>query len=240
MKVDSANLKRQKSSGFEALAIDKSHSMMYGEAIKMPRLLATDADHLKELATIRQSWEGKGLVSLFAVSENPHITIGQKISVKVPSDSGKGDKKYSKFGDYIVIRVVHEMSGTGVYQNVFEAIPANVPMPPPNPHRGRVHATLETALVKKNNDPEKLGRVKVQFVWQKDNQMTPWVRVAVPQAGDETGVHFIPDINDEVFVGFENGNPEKPVVLGGLYHGKATANHWKNDNNLKKGFRTKS
>ncbi len=73
-------------------------------------------------------------------------------------------------------------------------------------------------IVTQNNDPEKLGRIKIKFPWVSDNNETDWTRVAVPMAGIERGVYFIPEIEDEVLVAFEHGDINRPLVIGALWN----------------------
>ena len=77
-------------------------------------------------------------------------------------------------------------------------------------------------LVSNNQDPDKLGRVKLRFPWLSDSLETSWVRVAVPMAGKQRGFYFLPEVNDEVLVAFEHGQIEFPYVLGALWNGKDT------------------
>ncbi|WP_282057310.1 phage baseplate assembly protein V, partial [Maribacter luteus] len=64
-----------------------------------------------------------------------------------------------------------------------------------------------------NADPNGLGRIKVQFPWQKPmGTSTPWIKMATPYSGSGKGFYFIPEKDEEVLVGFEGDNPEKPFV----------------------------
>jgi uncharacterized protein involved in type VI secretion and phage assembly len=76
---------------------------------------------------------------------------------------------------------------------------------------------VSVAVVTDNNDPDKLGRVKIRFRTQK-RQRDVWARVAVPMAGRERGTYFLPEINDEVLVAFENADPAHPYVIGALWN----------------------
>jgi type VI secretion system secreted protein VgrG len=71
------------------------------------------------------------------------------------------------------------------------------------------------------------GRVKVKFRWDpadnEDENSSCWLRVMQPWAGPARGVSVVPRIGDEVVVGFADGNPDHPFVLGGLYNGEAKA-----------------
>jgi len=92
-----------------------------------------------------------------------------------------------------------------------------------------------------NADPEGLGRIRVQFPWQKImGEMTPWIRIVTPHAGGDKGFHFIPEIDEEVLVGFEGGNAEHPYMLGSLYNGTGKASQFQSDANDIKAIRTRS
>jgi uncharacterized protein involved in type VI secretion and phage assembly len=75
-------------------------------------------------------------------------------------------------------------------------------------------------IVTDNNDPDKLGRVKVKFPWLADDYESFWSRLVQLGAGPDSGGMFIPEVDDEVLVGFENGDISRPYVIGGLWNGK--------------------
>lgn len=75
------------------------------------------------------------------------------------------------------------------------------------------------ALVTDVKDPDKLGRVKVKFPWLDDQYVSGWARVVYQGAGQNRGWLVPPEVNDEVLVGFELQDFDRPVVLGGLYNG---------------------
>ena len=75
-------------------------------------------------------------------------------------------------------------------------------------------------VVTNNKDPDGLGRVKTSLPWMADQVETDWARVVTPMAGSGRGIYFLPEVNDEVLVAFEHGNPDTPYVLGGLWNGK--------------------
>jgi uncharacterized protein involved in type VI secretion and phage assembly len=76
-------------------------------------------------------------------------------------------------------------------------------------------------------------------MWQ-DPNMTPWIRMVSPHAGDDKGFYFVPEIGEEVLVAFEGGNAEKPYVIGSLWHGKAKPESWTDEENNVKAIRTRS
>lgn len=87
---------------------------------------------------------------------------------------------------------------------------------------GRVEATagLVPAIVSDVRDPQKLGRVKLTFPWLAKDFVTGWARVAQPGAGKQRGALILPEVGDEVVVGFAHGDVDWPYVLGGLHNGK--------------------
>jgi uncharacterized protein involved in type VI secretion and phage assembly len=67
-------------------------------------------------------------------------------------------------------------------------------------------------------DPMALGRVQVQLPFIDSLDLSPWARVAQPMAGVAHGTYFIPSINDEVLVAFEQGDLNAPYVIGSLWN----------------------
>ncbi|GAL64992.1 phage baseplate assembly protein V [Algibacter lectus] len=55
----------------------------------------------------------------------------------------------------------------------------------------------------------------MQFPWQKPTgETTPWIRVVTPHGGGDKGFHFIPEVGEEVLIGFEGANAERPYMMG--------------------------
>jgi type VI secretion system secreted protein VgrG len=140
---------------------------------------------------------------------------------------------------YLLTRIDHwgwapEMKGraedeedAGVpYRNRFEVVPLPVPFRPPRiTRRPRVHG-VQTAIVVGPAGEEIYtdahARVKVQFHWdrlgKKDDKSSCWVRVAQIWAGEAWGGLFLPRIGHEVVVAFEEGDPDRPLIVGRVYH----------------------
>src|SRR5204863_851322 len=79
------------------------------------------------------------------------------------------------------------------------------------------------ALVSDIKDPDGQGRVKVTLPWSPDPsgaEYAAWARLATLMGGNKRGSWFIPDVDDEVLVCFEAGDPRRPYVVGALWHGK--------------------
>ena len=85
---------------------------------------------------------------------------------------------------------------------------------------GRAEATLGLVrgTVSENADPDELGRVKVWFAWLDDQYSSAWAPVAQLGAGPASGTFFLPAVGDEVLVGFEHGQVDRPIVVGGLFN----------------------
>ena len=118
-------------------------------------------------------------------------------------------------GVYGLTRVEHQWRPEG-YWNTFECTPwkqyRNPQPPAQRDWQGVVAARVE------HNDPKKMGRLRVQFFWQGDGA-THWVRMISPHAGPGRGLMFMPEVGDEVAVAFEDGDPERPIILGSLWNG---------------------
>lgn len=78
------------------------------------------------------------------------------------------------------------------------------------------------ALVSDIKDPDGQGRIKITLPWSPDTgseRYEAWARLATLMAGNNRGTWFIPDVNDEVLVVFEAGDPRRPYVVGALWNG---------------------
>jgi uncharacterized protein involved in type VI secretion and phage assembly len=115
--------------------------------------------------------------------------------------------------------------------------------PPPN-KQSRIEGIM-VAKVKNNiNDPEGLGRIQVAFPELSDGDFSRWARVITFMAGrslsESWGGYFLPDIGDEVFVAFEQGDINRPVVVGSVWNGKARPPEVNKDHNARKMIKTKT
>lgn len=161
-------------------------------------------------------------------TDQPEITVGSVVSI-----TGKSDGQQFDYGTYFVTRVHHYYSGNDRYTNSFQAIPDTHTGFPYNARVQEPFAGPVPAVVKENNDPKKLGRVRVKFLWHQD-ALSPWIRCVTSYSGKDRGFYFVPEVNEEVLVDFESGNPDYPIVVGSLYHGKNDfAEHYDADNRYK-------
>jgi type VI secretion system secreted protein VgrG len=117
-------------------------------------------------------------------------------------------------------------AGDSKYENCFEAIPASAQYRPDRDTRRAVVRGSQTAFVVGPKGEEiytdQLGRVKVQFHWdrkgQRDEKSSCWIRVMQPWAGMGYGQMWIPRVGTEVVVDFLEGDPDRPIITGCLYN----------------------
>ncbi|HOZ51498.1 MAG TPA: phage baseplate assembly protein V [Chitinophagaceae bacterium] len=169
------------------------------------------------------------LILFSASSRNANIKLGSTIKVV---DGNKSS-------EYIITQIQHNCSTAESYSNHFSGVPASVQVPPYTNPNYNPRCDSQSAIVKENEDPDGHDRIKVHFPWQQSNEKTPWIRIQNPYAGKDKGFRFIPEVGEEVLIGFENGNAEKPYVIGAMYHAAASSGHNREGNHIKI-FRSKS
>jgi phage protein D/phage baseplate assembly protein gpV len=80
--------------------------------------------------------------------------------------------------------------------------------------------TLMVGIVTNNKDPKKWGRVKVQLPTLTEEHESNWARIVSMGAGAGRGFDCLPEVDDEVLVGFEHGDIHRPYIIGGVWNGK--------------------
>jgi type VI secretion system secreted protein VgrG len=134
------------------------------------------------------------------------------------------------------------------YRNEFLAIAADVMFRPPLNHRKPRLLGSQTAVVTGPEGEEihcdELGRVKVQFHWdrdgQRDDNSSCWLRVSSSWAGNGYGAVAIPRVNMEVLVTFLEADPDKPLITGCLYHAEHPVPYELPANKTRSTFKTMS
>ena len=166
------------------------------------------------------------------------LKIGSVISLNDYFFQTKESNNSQEIANLMITEIAHYTEVGGEYINSFTAYPVKSEYPPYFQSDIFPVSSAQRAKVMDNKDPKKIGRIRVQFLWQEEqdpNLMTPWIRIAQPHGGDYKGFYFIPEIGEEVMVDFENGNAEKPFVVGTLYHcnQKPKPSHVDDDNVIK-------
>lgn len=172
------------------------------------------------------------MVVLSGSSQNPKLKIGATVSLR---DVELGEN----YGKYVITNLSHEIGQGGAYVNYFEAIPKEVATPPLSTLSEPPFCETQLATVTEVDDKDRLGRVKVKFLWQEGSEeKSPWIRVASSYSGKDKGFYVIPEVGDQVLVAFENNHPASPYVLTGMYNGEAKP-EWFDEGNRYKGFKSK-
>lgn len=154
------------------------------------------------------------LTFLSGESGNGFLKTGTFAEIKCIKHDGQGNTDYGK---YLITSVHHEMDNILTYRNSFTAVPAESSIPEnTNPYFVR-KSSNQLAIVKDNKDPEKLGRVKISFHWMEGRQSTPWIKIITPYSHKNAGFYFVPPVHSRVIAGFEDGDVEKPYILGNLF-----------------------
>lgn len=129
-------------------------------------------------------------------------------------------------GDSYISAIKHSINGgkwqttatIGMSQESFReknslSTPGNV-----SSSKGALIHGLQTGIVKKiNEDPENLFRVQVKIPILGDDSDPVWARLATFYAGNEIGAYFMPEVDDEVILGFMDDVPSAPIILGSLF-----------------------
>ena len=159
-----------------------------------------------------------------AESQVPTLRVGSVVSLYSSFLERVGNLSEESLGDFIIIEITHEVSQGSYYKNRFKAIPATLKALP-SPKVRMPLAETQMATVLSNADPEGKGRVRVRMNWQTDGMQTGWVRVMTPDGGSSSDVKsnrgfvFIPEVGDQVLLGFRHGDPARPYVMGSLFNG---------------------
>lgn len=148
--------------------------------------------------------------------------------------------------DWLVIAVSHEYDGEH-YRNRFTAIPkATLYRPQSSTPVPFMHTQTATVVGKSGEEiwTDKLGRVKVQFPWDRegknDETSSCWLRVATAWSGNGFGAQFVPRIGQEVVVSFIDGDPDKPLITGCVYNGANALPYALPANQTQSGIKTHS
>lgn len=136
---------------------------------------------------------------------------------------------------HVVREVSHAVQDTSAlnngsafsYTNSFSALPNTIPwrepMGTPRPRMEGLHTAIVVGRDGEEIHTDDHGRIKIRFPWDWRSDSTvdsaSWTRVVQPWAGNHWGAQFIPRVGTEVAVAFMDSDPDRPIVVGGLYNG---------------------
>jgi type VI secretion system secreted protein VgrG len=203
----------------------------------------------KRTAGIRMEQEAVACLVVRGVSNCSQFTAGHQFTL---------DKHFNANGPYVLVGVEHRAiqsadtssagSGPGFqYYNRFTCIPSALPFRSPRVTAKPFVQGTQTAVVVGDGGEictDKYGRVKVQFHWdregERDSDSSCWVRVGTPWAGRNWGMIHIPRVGQEVIVAFEEGDPDRPIIIGSVYNYEMMPPYTLPDNRTQSGLRTRS
>lgn len=149
------------------------------------------------------------------------------------------------------IRGTYESDGneaTFDYRNSFRCIPHETPFRPTRSMAKPIISGAQTAVVTgppgEEIHPDKYGRVKVQFYWdrygKKDDTSSCWIRVSQVHASSGWGYMDIPRVGEEVIVTFLEGDPDRPIITGRVYNAENMPPFSLPDGKTRRGNKTKT
>lgn len=224
----------ENSNNFLNLAAQKGKELIKSRPVVVPSPLnVEDKGALDEIAEKRKTETAARTIYVRGVAKTSAPRIGRLLTILMPD----GLSTNSQLGTYRIIKVSHVIDENHHYHCEFEGISSSLKYFPTPELKMPVVSSI-MGIVIKNTDPEGLGRVKVEFPFAKDRVSNTWLRVMTPNAGSSQnvsknrGMVFIPEEGDQVMVGFEFGDPNRPYVMGSMFHGLNTEGG-KEDNHIK-------
>lgn len=207
-------------------AFDSSLALFTAPAVQRVEPRITNKGELDTYFQRKQQSDSAASSFITGESDCRILTVGSIIDVHTAIHTGIGIHVKNSIGTYIITEITHVAGMGDSYQNYFTALPSSIPtLPCPDVPLPVAHT--QQAVVVSNEDPKKLGRVQVKMNWQTGPMQTSWIRVLTPDAGTSDkvatnrGFVFIPEKGDQVMVAFRYDDPNRPFVLGSLFHGKS-------------------
>ena len=205
------------------VASERSQDLTEIKSPKVPlEVPVGDKSTLDEIVDRKKSRTAAQTVVLIAEAKTYEACVGRLVDISL----AEGISTKQSLGTYRVIKSTHIIDQNHRYKNYFEAVPSTLKtMPVPEIDMPLVHSIVAT--VRDNADPKGLGRIQVDFPFA-SNHSHSWLRVMSPDAGasdkvsKSRGMMFIPEVGDQVMVGFEFSDPNRPYVMGSMFHGKNT------------------
>lgn len=171
----------------------------------------------------QKSASGSEAVNVFSVSGNTTVPFLHPGCVADVQMRKQDSNETSYFTRIMITESEHEIDTIGHYKGSFVGIAADTGFLP-KPEFTIPKAEPQTATVISNTDPEGQGRIQVRFDWQ-TNDTTHFIRMMSPDAGgtdqitQNRGYVAIPEVGDQVMVNFVHSHPDRPFVMGGMFHG---------------------
>lgn len=202
----------------------RSKELTEKRPVRTPLLLnVEDKGSLDELVKRNKVTTASQTVYIKGSAKTCAPRIGRLLTIRMPENMPGA----TNLGTYRIVKVCHVIQEDGSYECTFEGIPSALKFFPLPELKMPLIGPLLGQVVK-NNDPQGQGRVCVEFPFATDRVSETWMRVMSPNAGSSKdvaknrGMVFVPEEGDQVMVDFEQGDPNRPFVKGGMFHGKNT------------------
>jgi type VI secretion system secreted protein VgrG len=163
-----------------------------------------------------------------------HIRTGRKITL---NDT-----------DVLITKVEHQWISAGGYSNMFHGVPGDVMVVPVRetvvPDLTGIYIAKVIGDTEGIADLDSQGRVRIDFEWASESpdSLTSqcWVSVTHLWSGKNNSVQFFPRVGDKVSICFENGDPNRPTIVGSVAETEKPLMEGLGEKNLISGILTKS
>ncbi|MEI3789908.1 MULTISPECIES: type VI secretion system Vgr family protein [unclassified Chryseobacterium] len=219
-KLTSGSTPIQHVSDIAKTAYDHNNSIYKTPALQIAPIKATT--HL-DVEYSQKSASGSAAVNVFSISGNTTVPFLHPGCIADVQMRKQDSNETSYFTRIMITEAEHEIDTIGHYKGSFSGIAADTGFLP-RPEYKIPKAEPQTAVVISNTDPEGQGRIQVQFDWQ-TSDTTHFIRMMSPDAGgtdqitQNRGYVAIPEVGDQVMVNFVHSHPDRPFVMGGMFHG---------------------
>ena len=211
-----------KENALQAVAVQAS-KQLFGNAPKSVFSGSEKSQELEEML-LKEKENRESLIWVRGRSRDSRLKNGSR--AKLTDINGRAMETYR------IVEIRHYYNGDEYY-NEFVGV-SDVLHPPYQDSGAFPKSHEQMGRVVENADPLGLGRVRVQMMWQEaGSEKTPWIRLLQPHSGSGKGFYFVPEIGEEVLVGFQGGNAEKPYVIGTQYNGKEKSGYADKENSIK-------
>lgn len=211
-----------KENALQAVAVQAS-KQLFGNVPKSVFSGSEKSQELEEML-LKEKENRESLIWVRGRSRDSRLKNGSR--AKLTDINGRAMETYR------IVEIRHYYNGDEYY-NEFVGV-SDVLHPPYQDSGAFPKSQEQMGRVVENADPLGLGRVRVQMMWQEaGSEKTPWIRLLQPHSGSGKGFYFVPEIGEEVLVGFQGGNAEKPYVIGTQYNGKEKSGYADKENNIK-------
>jgi phage protein D len=204
--------------GLGKSGVQASNSSLGAATYYEVRQIANSQTHAQKMAEAILNQQNNEFIEAEGTTfGNAKIIAGKKITIASVGTTFSGD--------YIVTSAIHRYNASEGYITYFRVegaqtfVTADYLHDKPQTTQDRWYGVYP-AIVTNAKDPENQGKIKVKFPWLSDSEESHWARFISPNAGNQRGLMWLPEVNDEVLVVFEQGDFNYPYIVGSTWNGK--------------------